>query len=388
MASSKYKFNCIASNTSGVIKASKNNDLAKNNGVSAIDVILTQNHILSKIKLNSPYKIIAADVNNNKTVTNIDIIFMKRLILGIDTTFTGNRLWTFVDSAYQFPDTTNPFPYKDSISFTNLTSNKTNQTFIGVKLGDVNYDWNPANPRGSSIDNLQLIIDNKKLSIVNNQLSIPITTTNFKNLVGLQYTLHFDNTKYEFVSIINNKLGIEYNAQQATTNGNISFVWTDAKAEERSLEDGSLLFELVLKLKAGIGNWELGETTTDFKLMLTSDVTNIEAWDKDFNKHNIELKSKVESQNQKVNDESFSVSPNPTTNGIVKINMASKTNKNIVFELTNVYGKTLLQKSFEAVKGDNVYSIDLNKNGKLANGLYFIKAVGLANNSTVKVVLE
>ena len=51
------------------IKPTKNNDIAKKNGVSAFDVILIQNHILNKIKLNSPYKIIAADVTNDKKVS-------------------------------------------------------------------------------------------------------------------------------------------------------------------------------------------------------------------------------------------------------------------------------------------------------------------------------
>ena len=49
---SKYNFNVPKGDYT--IKPKKNNDIAKNNGVSAIDVILVQNHILSKIKLNSP----------------------------------------------------------------------------------------------------------------------------------------------------------------------------------------------------------------------------------------------------------------------------------------------------------------------------------------------
>ena len=128
---------------------SKNNDINKTNGVTTLDLALTQSHILGKTKLNNPYKIIAADVNGDGKITSLDLVYMKRLILGIDTTFTNSktkeiRLWAFVDSSYQFPDTTNPFPFKDSISYIGLSANKTNQTFIGVKLGDVNWDWNPA----------------------------------------------------------------------------------------------------------------------------------------------------------------------------------------------------------------------------------------------------
>ena len=272
-----YQFNGL--NTGNyVVKASKQNSISKSNGVSAIDVILTQSHILGKIKFNSAYKIIAADVNNNKSISNIDIIFMKRLILGLDTTFTGNRLWAFVDSAYTFADTTNPFPFKDSINFNNLTSNKPNQTFIGVKLGDVNYDWNPAIAKGGNSTPLVLtynVISTKGKSQATDfsgtnlrneeNIKIPIKANNFKQLLGLQYTLHFDNSKYEFVGIENNKLGIEYNAKQSNQSGDISFVWTDSKTEERSLEDGSLMFELVLKTKLGID-----EAITIYNLQLTT----------------------------------------------------------------------------------------------------------------------
>ena len=136
------------SNGNYTITPTKNNDINKTNGITTLDMALVQSHILGKNKLNNPYKIIAADVNGDGKATTLDIVYMKRLILGLDTTFTNTtngqkRLWAFVDSSYSFPDTTNPFPFKDSISYVGLSANKTNQTFIGVKLGDVNWDWNP-----------------------------------------------------------------------------------------------------------------------------------------------------------------------------------------------------------------------------------------------------
>ena len=130
-------------------KASKNNDIAKANGVTTLDIALMQSHILQKSILNNPYKIIAADVNGDGKISTLDIVLMKRLILGMDTAFTNSktgekRLWAFVDSSYTFPDTTNPFPYKDSISYSGISLSQSSQSFIGIKLGDVNWDWNSA----------------------------------------------------------------------------------------------------------------------------------------------------------------------------------------------------------------------------------------------------
>jgi len=387
----KYSYNCITAGTNVKIKPTKNNDIKKNNGVSSIDVILVTNHILNKAKLNSPYKLIAADVNNNKTITNIDIIFMKRLILGIDTSFTGNRLWAFVDSAYTFPDTTNPFPYKDSISFSNLTSNKTNQSFIGVKLGDVNYDWNAAVARGMATKPLELEYQTSNLYRVQNPIKVAITAKNFKDLTALQYTFNFNHKDYEFVGIENNKLGIEFNQQQANNNGNISFLWADAKGAERSLEDGSELFTLLLKPKQlRIKNDELrfGEVINNLQLTINNSITEIEAWDKDNLQHNIVLtKQTIQQEPQTPNTKQWTVSPNPNDGNIV-ISLTSNTNKTVVFELSNALGKILYKQSFEAVKGNNTYHFNLNKNTKLTSGIYFIKAIGLEGENVKRLVVN
>ena len=152
LTTGSYSLTCLSSNSAGVIKPYKNNDINKPNGVTSLDLALLQSHILQKSVLNSPYKIIAADVNGDGKVTTLDIVYMKRLILGIDTTYTKTstgekRLWAFIDSSYKFADSSNPFPYKDSITFSALNANLNNQSFIAVKLGDVNWDWNPASLR-------------------------------------------------------------------------------------------------------------------------------------------------------------------------------------------------------------------------------------------------
>ena len=391
-----YKFDCIDPSTVGTIRLSKNNDIKKNNGVSAIDVILITNHILNKAKLNNPYKIIAADVNNNKTITNIDLIFMKRLILGIDTTFTGNRLWAFVDSAYKFPDTTNPFPYKDSIGFTNLTSNTTNQTFIGVKLGDVNYDWNPALARGMTTKPVELVYEIRSSLKVRpggksstdfqpDLIYIPITVKNFKDLTALQYTLNFNNKNYEFVGIENNKLGIEFNEQQATINGAISFLWVDVKGVENTMEDDSEIFTLVLKSKWQVTSGKLD--INNLQLTVNNSITEIEAWDKDNQQHNIILTKGSTIHSPLATSEKWTVSPNPNDGNLV-VSLSSNTNKIIVFELTNAFGKTLSSQAVEAVKGNNSFHLNLNKNAKLATGVYFIKVIGQESDHVKKIIVK
>ena len=133
----------FSENTGGsyTLRPSKNNDTSKTNGLSVIDLLMIQSHVLTKNLLATPYKLIAADVNNDGNITTLDLLLLKRMILKLDTTFKGNRLWAFIDSSYTFPNPANPFPYKDSITLSALSTDKPNQTFIGVKLGDVSGDW-------------------------------------------------------------------------------------------------------------------------------------------------------------------------------------------------------------------------------------------------------
>ena len=83
------------------------------------------------------------------------------MILGLDTIFPVKKLWIFIDSSYVFSDTTRPYPYKDSISLKAVTGNVQNQTFIGIKLGDVNWDWNSAIAKPANKSSMKLNRDMK-----------------------------------------------------------------------------------------------------------------------------------------------------------------------------------------------------------------------------------
>ena len=97
-----FKF-CPCSNCDQFrVTPAKNDDWL--NGVSTFDLTLIDKHILGVEYLNSPYKIIAADVNKSNTVTTYDMVELRKLILGIYTEIPGNTSWRFVDKDHIFPD--------------------------------------------------------------------------------------------------------------------------------------------------------------------------------------------------------------------------------------------------------------------------------------------
>lgn len=136
----EYRFNNVQPGTTYNIEPrDENNPL---NGVTTGDIIKIQNHILNKSTLSTPYKIIAADVNEDKSVSVSDIVMIRKLILGKIDQFSTGKSWKFVDQAYSFQNPASPLKenYPQSIA-ANTTGILNNVNFVGVKLGDVNGDF-------------------------------------------------------------------------------------------------------------------------------------------------------------------------------------------------------------------------------------------------------
>ncbi len=111
------------------------------NGVSTFDLVLINKHILGLEPLNNPYKMIAADANDSKSITTFDIVELRKLILGLYTELPSNTSWRFVDKAFVFPNLSNPFQtlFPEKTQLVNLTPQfLTEQKFVAVKVGDVN----------------------------------------------------------------------------------------------------------------------------------------------------------------------------------------------------------------------------------------------------------
>lgn len=108
-------------------------------GVSTIDLVKIQRHILGLDLFDSPYKHIAADVNGSASVTASDLVELRKLILGVTDRFPKSLPpWVFVKKNGGIPDPAVPFQYYDKIETEPLMADVTDADFTAVKLGDVN----------------------------------------------------------------------------------------------------------------------------------------------------------------------------------------------------------------------------------------------------------
>ena len=340
--------------------------------VTTVDLALIQSHILQKNLLNSPYKLIAADVNNDSKISTLDIVFMKRIILGLDTSYTGNKLWALIDSSYTFTNPLIPFPHKDSIKYSNLSSNQISQTFTGVILGDVN--WSATSPKTQMGSTIELYYDN--ISTANQEIiKVPIRVKNFRDMMGMQFTLNFNPDAMKFVGLNNNQLSIE-NGTNHAKQGMVTFLWNDPNNEVKTLDDGTVLFELLFEKKGLCINEQI---------KLSNSITNIEAFDQDYQLHNIVLMpAKINAI--EITKDTWDVVPNPATNGVIKVQMNLVKNKAIVFRLVDAKGTLMLERKVDATKGKNQFIID--QKTKLPTGNYYLQAFGIEGEEVKRIMIQ
>jgi len=116
------------------------------NGVTTYDLVLIQKHILGIELLDSPRKLIAADANQDGKVTTLDIITLRKLILGLTNELPNGKSWRFVPLDYFFPNFDDPFqpPFPERIERPRSDNSLLpDYNFVGIKIGDVNYSADP-----------------------------------------------------------------------------------------------------------------------------------------------------------------------------------------------------------------------------------------------------
>lgn len=204
------------------------------NGVTTLDLALMTKHILGIESLNSPYKIIAADANKSGTVTTFDVVTLRKLILGIDTTLTNNTSWRFVPSGFTFPSPANPFlsPFPESIDLAVQDQSISNAHFTGIKIGDVNESVDPgariaATERSGALPLPLALEDRSFLPGQQVQVAIPMPS---QTLMGIQFTLKFDPGALSFKNINtdNSWVKTEHVGTNRANNGQLSVCFEPA----------------------------------------------------------------------------------------------------------------------------------------------------------------
>lgn len=291
-------YNCVMSLNLGfnsiTAEASLNNNIT--DGVTALDLALIQRHILELQLINDPYHRIAADVNQSKNISTIDIIRIQQVILGLIPNFPDVDSYQFIpvnlllipafnNAFYNMTDPLVPFNIipGNGISFSYpefmnipLTTGinvaieidgsiqvapgqPSLWAFSGLKSGDVN---------GSNSNNNLVEVETRSLEKVTlttpkasaqegDIISIPIMTNTPLDLSAYQMGINFSTEHYELVTIEKGDFAdfsLENFAFNELSTGNINTVWFDQKGGSQLMKNNSTLFNVKVKVKQDIEN--------------------------------------------------------------------------------------------------------------------------------------
>lgn len=237
-----YDFNPMPEGGSYTVAPKKDYDLL--NGVSTFDILLIQQHILGLKNLETPYKLIAADVNNDKRITGSDMIALRKAILGIEDEFPNNMSWRFIDNGFQF-QTSDPLQeaFPESYEIKSLGAPMTNVNFDALKIGDINGSVD-RNVDGRSAESLDFIAEDVQFE-AGQLVRIPVTSDNFQDIQGYQFTLNY-NDVLSFAGLESGALNVsESNIGNLAEQSALTMSWNDIEGVD--VEKGDVLFTLVFE---------------------------------------------------------------------------------------------------------------------------------------------
>ncbi|MFK8009722.1 MAG: HYR domain-containing protein [Saprospiraceae bacterium] len=352
------------------------------NGVTTYDLVLISKHILGTQLLDSPYKIIAADANRSGSVTALDLVALRSLILFSIDELPNNKSWRFVDSHYEFDNPMQPLleNFPESMECLNLTESELGMDFIGVKVGDVNGTASPNN--FATIDTRneegEVILQVDNILLEKDKVTrIPIFAKNLEEITGFQFTLNFDSDQIELLNIEKNILEKENFGLKFQEKGAITCSWI--KGNQNEILSQKPLFYLNFSAKKDL--------FLENNLWINSKYTSAEAYNIKNKIYSIDLlfeKNDVDLISHSDEVLVFQNQPNPfTTSTEIKFYLPQFTN--VELQILDISGKIIHKYHTHYHKG--IHQIDVDQNIFPSPGVYLYRLITPSFSASKKMIL-
>ena len=351
------------------ILAKKSDDYL--NGVSTLDLVLIQKHILGLDVFDSPYKVIAADINNSESVSAIDLVELRKLILGLYEELPNNESWRFADASKTFADALSPFPFIETIDVDFLAEDRLNEDFIAIKIGDVSGNAIANSLITSGRSNQSMTLKAADAYVKSGEVvRLEVSSDEFIDMNALQFTMAI--AGLEYLAIEPGELAMT-DENLAIFDGRLTAAWYDVN----TVTSDNVLFTLVFKAQKS--------TTLSNAISIGSTITMAHAYKSNNDGVNVTLAFKTaEGLVDGSTFELFQNRPNPfetvTTIGF-QLSEAGAA-KMTVFDVT---GKIITSVHGQYSRGYN--EISLNKSELGASGVLYYQLESGDFTATRKMIL-
>ena len=333
-------------------------------GITTLDLVIIQQHILGITQLTSPYKLLAADVNNSNSITALDLVALRQLILGIKDDIPNDN-WKFVDGAFEFDPTNNWF-FDDNIMVENASAIEDENNFIGLKVGDVN---------GNAFGALASLAGGRSTSLldVRAERTGDVVRYNFSaasmaEVIGFQLGIQLA-ADMEIVSLGSNRIDIDNNHFNIK-DGDLRMSWSSSEAINPG--DETIFFVDIKVTGSDIPALALSNTG------ITSEIYegSLEGYD-------IQLRNVVDEV--EVAEMSLLQNvPNPFTTE-TKISFYLPVSGSVEFAITDLNGKNVYRSTNLYNKGINTLNIQSSDLGQ--SGIYYYTVTTATSKETKRMIV-
>ena len=345
------------------------------NGVTTLDLVKIQKHLLGIQTFTSPFQFIAADANNSASVTAVDIIQLRKLILGLYTELPNNKSWRFIEKGHLFPDAYNPWisPWPETYSIIPFTNSMNDADFNAVKIGDINLSASLQAaggmilPRGNQHCDLEYEVNTQP---EDNVFRVDIYLTDAQAYEAIQFSFNWDQSGF---SILDWKMG------EALSPDDIRMplqIGENASVAAYTIEgwgsnEKAPLLTLWVK--------ETGKAGYPFQLFLNPNPTPPVAYKKDSEEPiSIQLKTLTTATSQVYNR------PNPFRD-MTSVFMQSSSEEKAILRVFDLNGRVVLTRDVHLVKGENEFV--LSKTELRATGIYTYEIESNFQYSTNRMII-
>lgn len=350
-------------------------------GVNTLDALLVQAQIDNIQPLDSPYKLLAGDVDNSGALTAADALNIVQVAIGASPVFPNGQSWQFVPQGHVFSDPLNPWSASipPSVAFCLSGDINFNPNFVGVKAGDVNGSAAISDFTAGSNDRSQdggvAFLTNEQYFTSGQEIRVEVITPDLANLAAFQFTLDYDPATLSFVGMEPGIVNPDHFAQPAEHQ--LTAGWYNAIMLDPSIQVKNLQLHAFTLVFSSLHKGVLSEA-----LHMNSAVADAEAYTRGLQTLPASLEFVENTTASKGAASFFSVRPNPVTDRFTTTYYLPEGGETTL-RLTDATGRVLQTVQTTGVRGYNEAEFDVQG---AESGLLFLRLDGPGGTDVQKVM--